>query len=112
MESQTLTPSQFADFQQIITSTLGIKMPPSKQVMLQSRLHQRLRELGIETFDEYHALFFGDAEHQAGELEHLLNLATTNKTDFFREPDHFEVLAKEILPAWLRAPTGPAFSVW
>ena len=112
MESQTLTQSQFADFQQIITGTLGIKMPPSKQVMLQSRLHQRLRELGIETVDEYHAWFFGDPGHQAAELEHLLNLATTNKTDFFREPDHFDVLAKEILPAWLRAPSGPAFSIW
>ena len=112
MESQTLTTSQFADFQQVITASLGIKMPPTKQVMLQSRLHHRLRELGIETFDEYHARFFGDPAHRAAELEHLLNLATTNKTDFFREPDHFDVLANEILPAWRRAPSGSAFSVW
>jgi len=112
MESQTLTTSQFADFQQVITASLGIKMPPTKQVMLQSRLHHRLRELGIETFDEYHARFFGDPAHRAVELEHLLNLATTNKTDFFREPDHFDVLANEILPAWRRAPSGSAFSVW
>ncbi len=112
MESQTLTPAQFADFQAVITGTLGIKMPPTKKVMLQSRLHRRLRELGLETFEEYHSRFFGDPAHQAAELEHLLNLATTNKTDFFREPDHFDVLAKEVLPAWLRAPTGPAFSVW
>jgi chemotaxis protein methyltransferase CheR len=112
METQTLTASQFADFQRVITSTLGIKMPPTKQVMLQSRLHHRLRELGIETFDEYHARFFGDAGHQAAELEHLLNLATTNKTDFFREPDHFDVLAREVLPAWLRAPSGLVFAVW
>lgn len=112
MESQTLTPAQFADFQAVITGTLGIKMPPTKQVMLQSRLHRRLRELGLESFEEYHTRFFGDAAHQAVELEHLLNLATTNKTDFFREPEHFDVLAKEVLPAWLRAPAGPVFSVW
>lgn len=112
MESQTLTPAQFADFQALITGTLGIKMPASKQVMLQSRLHRRLRELGLDTFEEYHAKFFGDPEHQAGELEHLLNLATTNKTDFFREPEHFDVLIKEVLPAWLRAPSGPVFNVW
>ncbi|MFT3829688.1 MAG: CheR family methyltransferase [Opitutaceae bacterium] len=112
METQTLTPAQFADFQAVITGTLGIKMPPTKQVMLQSRLHRRLRELGMATFEEYHSRFFGDPAQQAAELEHLLNLATTNKTDFFREPDHFEVLAKKALPEWLGAPTGPEFSVW
>jgi chemotaxis protein methyltransferase CheR len=80
--------------------------------MLQSRLHRRLRELGLETFEEYHDRFFNDPAHRAGELEHLLNLATTNKTDFFREPDHFEVLVQQVLPAWLRRPTGPLFRVW
>ena len=112
METEVLTPAQFADFQEVITGTLGIKMPPTKKVMLQSRLHRRLRELGLESFAEYHAKFFGDPAHQATELEHLLNLATTNKTDFFREPEHFDQLAKDVLPAWLRAPSGPVFSVW
>lgn len=112
MSTEALTPEQFADFQAVITGTLGIKMPPSKQVMLQSRLHRRLRELGLVSFAEYHERFFGDPQQQAAELEHLLNLATTNKTDFFREPDHFDVLVKEVLPAWLREPAGPVFSVW
>ena len=86
-------------------------LPPFNR-WVEQRLLTELRELGIETFDEYHARFFGDAGHQAAELEHLLNLATTNKTDFFREPDHFDVLAREVLPAWLRAPSGPVFAVW
>ena len=109
---ETRTPEQFADFQSVITGTLGIKMPPTKKVMLQSRLHRRLRELGLETFGEYHSRFFGDPAHQAEELEHLLNLATTNKTDFFREPEHFDVLVREVLSPWLREPSGAAFNVW
>ena len=112
MSSTALTPAQFADFSEIIARTLGIKMPPSKQTMLQSRLHRRLRELGLESFEEYHDKFFNDAAHRAEELEHLLNLATTNKTDFFREPDHFDVLVQQVLPAWIRRPTGPVFRVW
>ena len=112
MSNTALTPAQFADFSEIIATTLGIKMPPSKQTMLQSRLHRRLRELGLESFEEYHEKFFNDAAHRAEELEHLLNLATTNKTDFFREPDHFDVLVQEVLPAWLRRPTGSVFRVW
>ena len=34
--SDTLTPKQFADFSEFIARNLGIKMPPTKQVMLQA----------------------------------------------------------------------------
>jgi chemotaxis protein methyltransferase CheR len=112
VENITLTPKQFEDFREIISGQLGIKMPATKQVMLQSRLHRRLRELGMESFAEYHARFFSDPDHQSAELEHLLNLATTNKTDFFREPDHFDVLAHTVLSEWLRNPSGHVFRVW
>jgi chemotaxis protein methyltransferase CheR len=112
MDHDTLTPEQFDDFRAVIATNLGIKMPPEKQVMLQSRLHRRLRELGLASFEEYHRRFFNDPEHQANEFEQLLNVVTTNKTDFFREPDHFDVLAGQVLPAWLRKPSGPVFRVW
>lgn len=112
MPATALTPAQFADFSEIIGTQLGIKMPASKQTMLQSRLYRRLRELGLDSIEEYHARFFNDAAHRATELEHLLNLATTNKTDFFREPDHFSWLVQQVLPAWLRRPTGSVFRLW
>ena len=32
------------------------------------------------------------------ELIHLIDVITTNKTDFFREPAHFEFLAQKALP--------------
>ena len=110
--TSALTPRQFADFSAFIAQHLGIKMPPSKQVMLQSRLHRRLRELGLDSFAEYHERFFRDEAAQADEIEHLLNLATTNKTDSFREPEHFDILAREILPRWLQQPTGSVFRLW
>lgn len=112
MNQDTLTTSQFEDFRAVIATHLGIKMPPTKRVMLQCRLHRRLRELELESFDEYHARFFQDAAHQAEEIEHLLNLATTNKTDFFREASHFEVLAREVLPAWRAQRSDGLLRVW
>jgi chemotaxis protein methyltransferase CheR len=112
MDSDTLTIEQFEDFRAVIATNLGIKMPPEKKVMLQSRLHRRLRELGLESFEEYHRRFFGDSENQSEELEQLLNVVTTNKTDFFREPDHFDYLAKRVLPEWLRRRPAPFFRVW
>ena len=112
MQQTELTSKQFDDFSTLIASRLGIKMPPTKRTMLQSRLLRRSRELGLEDVHAYHARFFSDPEVQEEELEHLLNLATTNKTDFFREPDHFEFLAQQALPAWRdRSPSGP-FRVW
>lgn len=112
MTSTNLTPEQFQDFSSVIATNLGIKMPATKRVMLQCRLHRRLRELGLDTIEQYHARFFGDPVHQGEELEHLLNLATTNKTDFFREPAHFEVLARQVLPAWRQAHRSGPFRVW
>lgn len=112
MECHTLTDEQFADFSGIIAGTLGIKMPASKRVMLQSRLHRRLRELELGSLAEYHDRFFHDAAYQAEEIEHLLNLATTNKTDFFREPDHFEILVRETLARWRAAKPSSTFRVW
>jgi chemotaxis protein methyltransferase CheR len=112
MQQAELTSKQFEDFSTLIASRLGIKMPATKRTMLQSRLLRRSRELGLEDVHAYHARFFSDPEVQEEELEHLLNLATTNKTDFFREPDHFDFLAQQALPAWrARSPGGP-FRVW
>ena len=112
MDTLTLTVQQFEDFRDVISTNLGIKMPPTKRIMLQCRLHRRLRELGLDTFDEYHARFFQDREHQAAEIEHLLNLATTNKTDFFREAAHFDVLSRDVLLAWRKRRSDGIFRVW
>lgn len=75
----------------------GIKMPESKQTMLEGRLRRRLRATGTETLDKYCAHVF-DGENLASEARHLINAVTTNKTDFFREPQHFDYLAGTVLP--------------
>ncbi len=75
----------------------GIKMPPVKRVMLESRLQKRLRTLGFTSFDAYYNYIFCKQNGQE-ELVNMVNLATTNKTDFFREPKHFEFLEKTALP--------------
>ncbi|MFT3784473.1 MAG: CheR family methyltransferase [Nibricoccus sp.] len=112
MQQAELTHQQFDDFSRLISERLGIKMPPAKKTMLQSRLLRRARELGMESVHDYHARFFANPDEQHEELEHLINLATTNKTDFFREPDHFDFLAQQVLPAWrTRSPGGP-LKIW
>ncbi len=75
----------------------GIKMPPVKRIMLESRLQKRLRVLNFKSFEEYSKFVFS-SDHGQREMVNMVDLATTNKTDFFREPHHFEFLVKNALP--------------
>jgi hypothetical protein len=71
-------------------------MPDTKRIMLESRLQKRLRVLGLPDFETYiDRVFSGDDV----ELIHMIDAVTTNKTDFFREPDHFDILSNRLLPA-------------
>jgi chemotaxis protein methyltransferase CheR len=85
---------RLADF---IHTSSGIKMPSSKKTFLEGRLRKRLRLRGYESFDEYcHYVF--DEGGLFEEETALIDAVTTNKTDFFREPHHFDFLIREGLP--------------
>ncbi|OFZ25014.1 MAG: hypothetical protein A2381_13130 [Bdellovibrionales bacterium RIFOXYB1_FULL_37_110] len=79
----------------MIYSKTGINLGEGKRLMVQSRLNRRLRELGIGTFEEY--VEYLNSEHMDLELPHFINSITTNKTDFFRENEHFNFLKREYL---------------
>ncbi|MBF0611419.1 MAG: protein-glutamate O-methyltransferase CheR [Magnetococcales bacterium] len=78
-------------------SRTGIKVQPSKKTFLEGRLQKRLDQYGFVSMDQYcHWLFEEGGLHQEEAL--LIDLATTNKTDFFREIHHFDYLANQVLP--------------
>lgn len=89
----------FRRFSEFIHTECGIKMPPGKKTMLEARLQKRLRALGYENYARYCEYLFSPAGLQT-EIVHLLDVVTTNTTDFFREPKHFEYLSENVLPAW------------
>ncbi|GBC60897.1 chemotaxis protein CheR [Desulfonema ishimotonii] len=91
----------FRRFRRFIQAELGIKMPEAKQTMLQARLQKRLRTLKIRTFEEYADYLFSD-RGMAEELAHMIDVVTTNKTDFFRESQHFDYLTESVLPQLVR----------
>jgi len=91
-----LSDSEFAKLSKFIYTQYGIKMPPEKRIMLQSRLQKRLRALRIYTFKEY--IEFAFSNQGADEIIHMMDVVSTNKTDFYREPAHFDFLKQGILP--------------
>jgi chemotaxis protein methyltransferase CheR len=103
-----LSRSGFARFARYITAELGIKMPESKLTMVQSRLLRRVRDLRMNSVEQYGEYFFASANRE--EREHFINAITTNKTDFFREPQHFTYLCEVVLPLMSRPRVR--FKVW
>ncbi len=92
-----LTQQDFNRLSSFIYSELGIKMSEGKKTMLTGRLSRRLRALDLSSFSEYCDFLFSP-EGMKKELVHLISAVTTNKTDFFREPGHFDYLTKTTLP--------------
>jgi chemotaxis protein methyltransferase CheR len=91
-----VTIEEFQRFRTLIYDISGIALSYQKRTLLASRLSKRVAELGLETFSEYYELMTGDPKRE--EFTRLLDLISTNKTDFFREPKHFDFLRDEILP--------------
>lgn len=96
-EVRQLTNSEWESLRGLVHETTGIALSNHKKVLLASRLGSRLKELRLSSFREYYKrLTLGDptgAERQA-----FINAITTNKTHFYREPNHFEVLSN-----WLKS---------
>ena len=92
-----LSSTDFNQLSSFIYAELGIKMPDSKNTMLTGRLSRRLRALGLSNFSQYCQFLFSPKGLEE-EMVHLINAVTTNKTDFFREPAHFDYLTQTALP--------------
>lgn len=114
-ESSTLTRMDtriFERFSEFIKAELGIKMPSSKKTLLEARLQKRLRELNMSTHEEYCDYLFSP-QGMDEELVNLVDVVTTNTTDFFREPKHFELLQDKVLPElYARGGSGRNVNIW
>jgi chemotaxis protein methyltransferase CheR len=94
--SDALSRKDFDRLAKFIHDYSGIKMPPNKITMVEGRLRRRLRATGHGSFADYCKYLF-DKDGLRDESVHLIDAVTTNKTEFFREPDHFRILADTVL---------------
>lgn len=106
-----LTDKEFRRFSELIQAKCGIKISASKKQMLEARLHKRLRSLGMTSFPDYCAYLFS-REGMDKELILLIDAVTTNKTDFFREPAHFDYLCKKLVPEFMSSGAGRRLRLW
>ncbi|MCC7284345.1 MAG: protein-glutamate O-methyltransferase CheR [Acetobacteraceae bacterium] len=106
-EADGISEGEFTRFQALMQRVAGIHLPTSKKSLVSGRLSKRLRARGLGNFGDYYRHIVGGSD--PAELQTAIELLTTNETYFFREPGHFEFLAREVLP---EARPGAAFRVW
>jgi chemotaxis protein methyltransferase CheR len=106
-----LSVNDFNRLSKFIMTEYGIKMPPEKKIMLQGRLQRRLKALNMNDFKEYVEYVFSSAG-QSEEVIHMMDVVSTNKTDFFREPLHFDFLLSEGLPELVFERQYKNLSIW
>jgi len=98
--TQPLPDREFRRLAEFIYAECGIKLPPTKKTMLEARLHKRLRTLNMESYSTYCDYLFSPKGQEA-ELISLIDTVTTNTTEFFREPKHFEILTQKVIPNFI-----------
>jgi chemotaxis protein methyltransferase CheR len=94
-----------------VTREYGIKLPLSKKSMLESRLNKMAKSMGMHSYVQFMDYIFS-AEGKQTELPHVIDLITTNKTDFFREEAHFNFLAGDFLPGYLSGTNYHNLNIW
>ena len=105
-----MTREEFNLLSTFITNNYGIKLPGVKKVMLQSRLQKRLRMLNMPTFKDYCEYAFTKGNEH--EIINMIDLVSTNKTDFFREPVHYTFLSEEALPTIVARKSQKMIKIW
>lgn len=104
-----LCPSEYEAIRAYLYQETGIALGDNKADLVFSRLSKRLRHFGLRSFAEY--LARAKADDPVGERQEFFNALTTNKTDFFREAHHFDVLRETVIPAY-RAAGQKRLRVW
>jgi chemotaxis protein methyltransferase CheR len=86
----------------------GITLHEGKKPLVVARLQKRLKALSFATFGEY--LRFVEQDRSGDELVQLLDAIATNHTYFYREEQHFTLLAERVIPE-MRLQRSP-INIW
>jgi chemotaxis protein methyltransferase CheR len=91
----SFTEDHFNRLRSLVGLHTGISITDAKRELVYSRLSRRLRQLGMDSFEDYCGMLEAG---NATEVPQFVNAITTNLTAFFRETPHFQLLADRVLP--------------
>lgn len=94
--TETIAESDYRLVCDLVYKHSRIALGANKHELVAGRIKKRLRQLGMSSYSEYSRLLL--SPRGAVELEALIDIISTNFTNFFRDIQHFEFLRREILP--------------
>lgn len=94
-----LSSRDFSRLCSLVYDVAGIRITAEKKTMLELRVKRRLKALDCGSYSAYCERLL-KLDRADEEMVHFIDVVTTNKTDFFREPAHFEYLRDRCLGEW------------
>lgn len=110
IESAALTDQDLRAIVALVYEASGITLHDGKRELVAARLQKRMRQLALPSYHAYLSRVRQDASGE--ELTLLLNAICTNHTSFFREPQHFEFLTEEVVPALGEKARSTGLDIW
>lgn len=103
--------AQYEFIRHLVYDQSRINLGPDKKELVSSRLGKRLRALNLDSIADY--CNFLRSPSGEDEVAGLLDVISTNVTDFFREANHFDFLTSTVIPEWRKNRRQPdTFHVW
>ena len=96
--------SEFFLLRDFIYEKTGIFIRDNKKYLLKNRLTNRIKELNLNSFEEYYFFLKYDSGKKE-EIEHLFSVVSTNETCFFRNYPQIEIYRQHIIPEILEKKT-------
>ncbi len=108
-----MSEEQFTLWQALLEERTGMTLAKERKTFLETSLHIRMRELGIENYDDYYdMLMVGDSGSRAMEWSTLVDRLTVQETSFFRHPDSY-ALVEEFAQRFLDDRSdGESLDIW
>ncbi len=92
------TDRDFHKLSRFIYREFGIQLPDKKKFLLKSRLVKRLKALNMKRYSDYVNFVLKGGDLSSEEVIEMIDVVSTNKTDFFRESAHFDFLIDSVIP--------------
>lgn len=91
---QSFTDREFEKYRRLIYEKSGIHLSDVKKDTLKAKLHKLMARNSMYSYDEYYDTLVTDRDKQS--IIEFINEITINKTDFFRENNHFDFIKYKI----------------
>jgi chemotaxis protein methyltransferase CheR len=89
-----LTANEFRQIADLAYQRFGLDLKRGKEALVAARLGKKLRQLGFDSFADYHKHVLADTT--GDRLVELIDALTTNHTSFLRERAHFDFLMRAV----------------